>query len=272
MSLNLGIIASSKAASGGGGGTDADAQAFFNRVTAAGGTLSATEQSAVNTFVVSMKANSLWSLMKVIYPFVGSSAASCAQNLKSSSFTGAFTNAFTFIGGIKGAGTSFFNTNFRTQADWTSTSNAAMGFVSATNEPGGFIIDMGAAANPFNIDNSSAICSSYSGTFFAGVNCTSVAPGVTNPNTIGFFVTSRISTTSYSKYKRGSSTINSTNTDAIGANINAFIYLSANNAPPNATLFSTKLYNFCFLGDGLTQAQVDTFWSIIQTLNTTLGR
>jgi len=41
---------------------DPDAAAFFARVTAAGGTLTATEQTAVNTLVVTMKANSLWTL------------------------------------------------------------------------------------------------------------------------------------------------------------------------------------------------------------------
>lgn len=269
MSIKLGILASSVAVNT----TDPDALAFFNRVTAAGGTLTITEQSAVNQLVLSMKANSLWTLMKVIYPFVGSSAAACSQNLVSASFTSTFVNPWTFTSaGIQQFGTSYMNTNFNQQGNWTSTSNGSMGFVSATNEPGGFIIDMGAAANPFNIDNSSAICCSYSGTFFAGINCTSIAPGVSNASTIGFFVTSRLSSTSYSKYKRGSSTINSTNTDAIGSNINAPIYLSANNAPPNATLFSKKLYNFCFLGDGLTQGQVDTFWTIIQTFNASLGR
>jgi hypothetical protein len=211
--------------------------------------------------------------MKVIYPFVGSSAAACSQNLVSSSFTSTFVNPWTFTSaGIQQFGSSYMNTNFNQQGNWTSTSNGSMGFVSASNQPGGFVIDMGAAANPFNIDNSSAICTSYQGTFFAGLNCTSIGPGVTNPNTIGFFVTSRLSTTSYSKYKRGSSTINSTNTDAIGANINASIYLSANNAPPNATLFSTKLYNFCFIGDGLTQTQVDDYWTLLQTFNSSLGR
>jgi hypothetical protein len=48
------------------GGFDADAQAFFDRVTAAGGTLSATEKTAVNTLVVTMKADGTWTPMKAI--------------------------------------------------------------------------------------------------------------------------------------------------------------------------------------------------------------
>jgi hypothetical protein len=71
-------------------GYDSDAQAFFDRVTTAGGSLSTTEQDAVNTLVVQMKADGIWTKMKAVYPMVGASAAACAQNLKSSSFTGSF--------------------------------------------------------------------------------------------------------------------------------------------------------------------------------------
>jgi hypothetical protein len=77
-------------------GFDTDAQAFFDRVTTAGGTLSATEQNAVNTLVVGMKADGIWTKMKAIYPMVGASAAACAQNLKSASFTGTLYGANTF--------------------------------------------------------------------------------------------------------------------------------------------------------------------------------
>jgi hypothetical protein len=69
-------------------GYDSDAQAFFDRVTTASGSLSTTEQAAVNQLVLDLKANSIWTPMKAIYPMVGASAAACAQNLKSSSFTG----------------------------------------------------------------------------------------------------------------------------------------------------------------------------------------
>ena len=110
-----GIIASQIAS------VDADALAFFGRVTAAGGTLSTTEKQAVNQLVVDMKTYGIWSSMKAIYPMVGASAAACAQNLKSSSFTGTFTSGVTFAStGVTGNGTSdYFNTAYNpvTQSD-----------------------------------------------------------------------------------------------------------------------------------------------------------
>jgi hypothetical protein len=39
---------------------DVDAQAFFDRVTAAGGSLSQTEKNAVNTLTISLKSNGVW--------------------------------------------------------------------------------------------------------------------------------------------------------------------------------------------------------------------
>jgi len=102
---------------------ETDAAAFFTRVTSAGGTLTTTEQQAVNSLVIQMKADGIWSAMKAIYPMVGASAAACAQNLKSSSFTGTFTSGWTFAStGVTGNGTSaYFNTTFNPNTQLTFT-------------------------------------------------------------------------------------------------------------------------------------------------------
>ena len=252
---------------------DIDAQAYFDRVTAAGGTLTTTEKDAVNVLVLSLKLNSLWTLMKVIYPMVGSSAAACSQNLKSSSFTGTFSSGWTFSSaGITPNGSStFMNTNFNNQGNWTTTSNGSMGIISATNQTTA-VCDMGSSANIGGGSMSSTIYPSYGGTYYGGINCTSVVPGVANSNTVGFFVTSRTTSSAYSIHKRGSSTINLTTNDPVGTNPNMNIYLGAGNQSGTAILFSLKQYTFCFIADGLTQAQVDTYWNILQTFNTSLSR
>ena len=61
-----------------GGSVDPDAQAF---ITAAGIT-DPTQQSAINTLVVGLKADNLWTSMQAIYPFVGGTASSHKYNLK----------------------------------------------------------------------------------------------------------------------------------------------------------------------------------------------
>ena len=46
---------------GGGGGGDADATAYINAVLAAGGELSAGQQTAINTFFVDLKSDGIYS-------------------------------------------------------------------------------------------------------------------------------------------------------------------------------------------------------------------
>jgi hypothetical protein len=254
-------------------GDDPDVQAFLSRVTVAGGTLSIIERSAINTLVTSLKSAGIWTLMKAIYPMVGASAAACAQNLKSSSFTGIFNGGWTYtsLGATSNGSNTFFNTNFLNQGAWTSTSNGSMGFISRTNQTGTNPCDMGSGTIGTGGD-SSTIYSNFAGNFYGGLNCTAVTPGSPNSDTIGFFATSRISSTQYSIYKRGSSTINLTTTDSVGANPNNNIYLGAGNNAGTAQSFSAKQYNFCFIGDGLTQAQIDTYYNILLTFNNSLSR
>jgi hypothetical protein len=258
-------------------GIDPDAQAFFDRVTAAGGTLSATEQSAILTLVADLKDDGLWTKMKAIYPMVGASAAACAQNLKSSSFTGSFTAGWTFAStGVTPNGTSaFFDTGFNNQSNWTSTSNGSMGFISRTNPEVSSRCDMGSGENIGTGANSSTIYSRLTGdVFFTGLNCISVLPSSSNSDSIGFFVTSRITSTTHTRHKRGSSTIDLSITQSIGSNPNKTIYLGAgNNALTNAASnFSNREFDFAFIGDGLIQTEVDDYWTALQTFNSTLSR
>jgi hypothetical protein len=103
---------------------DVDAQAFFDRVTTAGGVLTATERTAINTLVTSLKSANIWTAMKAIYPMVGASAAACAQNLKSSSFTATFSSGWTIAStGVVGNGTNaFMDTGFNTNTNLVKTS------------------------------------------------------------------------------------------------------------------------------------------------------
>ena len=252
-------------------GVDTDAQAFFSRVTAAGGTLSATEQSAIIQLVSDLKSAGIWTLMKTMYPMVGASAAACAQNLKSSSFTGTFNGTWTFAStGITGNGTNaYMETNFNQQGSWTSTSNGSMGFVSATNNTTN-VIDMGSVVLNDFLSGGSVLW--VGTTYYSSLNGDVATPGDANASTIGFFVATRTISTEHRRYKRGSSVINRTIVDGIPANINRSITLGAGRDQSGIGYFSAKRYNFCFIGDGLTEAQVDSYWTILQTFNTSLSR
>ena len=60
---------------------DPDAQAFFDAITTAGGTLTTTEKDAVNDLVVGLKADSIWADLHCVYPLVGGTETSTSFNL-----------------------------------------------------------------------------------------------------------------------------------------------------------------------------------------------
>lgn len=78
---------------GGGATYDADSQAYFDAVTAVGGTLGLIEKNAVDAWVVATKADGTWGRMKGAYPFLGGVAAAVGINLRQ---PGAFTMTFPY--------------------------------------------------------------------------------------------------------------------------------------------------------------------------------
>ena len=134
-------------------GYDPDAQAFFDRVTTAGGTLTTTEQNATNQLVLDMKSAGIWSAMKAIYPMVGASAAACAQNLKSSSFTGTFTSGWTFAStGVTPNGTNAYMDTGVNLNTMNSISDMSYGYYCRTNNTSNGSFGWGAptSLSPFN--------------------------------------------------------------------------------------------------------------------------
>lgn len=116
---------------------DSNAQAF---ITAAGIT-NPTQQNAINTLVLGLKTDSLWTKMLAIYPFVGGTATSCKYNLKNPLDTDAafrlnFVNAWTFSNnGIQPNGVdTYANTFFIPANNWIGNiGNSSVSAYSRTN-------------------------------------------------------------------------------------------------------------------------------------------
>jgi len=245
---------------GGGGGFDADAQAFFDRVTTAGGTLSETEKTATNTLVVQMKADGVWSSMKAIYPMVGASAAACAQNLKSSSFTGTFTSGWTFAStGVTGNGTSAtMNTSLNPSVS-LSASSVHLSFYSRTNanEP----------KYDFTAGQDYGILL-YQNIFYVNLTNTGVYTATFGlANTTGFYIGSRTNNTNVNGYRNSSKVIN--NASLVSNLVNDNLYLSSRGG---GSLFSSKQCAFASVGDGLDDTQASNFYTAVQAFQTTLSR
>ena len=250
-----------------GGGFDADAQAYFSRVTTAGGTLTTTEKNAVNQLTIDMKAAGIWTSMKAVYPMVGASAAACAQNLKSSSFTGTFSSGWTFAStGVTPNGTSaYMNTGLNPSTQLTQ-NNVSVSFYSRTNSDG-VRCDIGCADSAAGL-KTIAIYARLSNNILADINSPSSRISVSNLNSTGFYLTRRTANNIFKLDKNSVNIGNNTTTDnAVMPNFN--IYLGN---IPFFSQYSNRENAFTSIGDGLTDAQASAFYTNVQTFQTTLSR
>jgi hypothetical protein len=244
---------------------DADAVAFFQRVSDATGTLSLTEKQAVNQLVLDLKANSLWTPMKAVYPMVGASAAACAQNLKSSSFTGSFSSTgWTFAStGVTGnAVSSTFNTNLNPFNDLAS-SNSNHQSIYVRNTTNGTYVDIGQI--DFN--------------WLTTVSFTTLGYFCYNPNntntlnqSAGTFtnlsINTRRSSTDLTYFKNNSKIQTTTNNNS-AAFTNGNVHIGS---AGGVSYFTDRQYAFASIGDGLTDTQASNLYTAVQAFQTTLSR
>jgi hypothetical protein len=243
---------------------DADAQSFFSRVETAGGSLTTTEQTATNQLVLDMKSAGIWSSMKAIYPMVGASAAACAQNLKSSSFTGTFTSGWTFAStGVTGNGTSaYMDTGLISNTSMNYNSQSY--FIYKTTVQSGNFCDFGVSdltgdsiamflSNGWNVINEFLLTASFTSSTLAGA-----------------YILNRNNSNDKKLFRNGS--LFETKTNAATNLTLGNVYLSARNAAGTADFFTNTQTRFFSIGDGLTDTQASNFYTAVQAFQTTLAR
>jgi hypothetical protein len=247
-------------------GFDTDAVAFFNRVTAAGGTLSATEKLAVDTLVKQMKADGTWTPMKAIYPMVGASAAACKQNLKSSSFTGTFTSGWTFAStGVTGNGTSAYM-DTQLSPNTTMNFNSQSYFIYKTTVQAATVSEFGVSSandvsngvqlflnNGWNTINEFV----FSGTF-------------TSRTVAGAYILNRNNSNDKKLFVNGS--LFETKTSSAANYTLQNIWLGCRNNAGSGQFFTNTETRFFSIGDGLTDTQASNFYTAVQAFQTTLLR
>jgi hypothetical protein len=260
-----------------GGGTDADAQAF---ITAAAIT-DATQQSAINTLVVDLKAYGIWTKMKALYPFVGGTASTHKFNLKDPRdldaafrlvFSGGWTHSST---GALPNGTNAYADTFITPNSVFSSNNAHGSFYSRSNTAQSQRTSFGCydtAGQPVF-----ALLLNYSVTvkMYTGLGDGNyVVSGITNTDTTGFYSTSRTANNSLILKKNGLTVGSNTNTVIV----NSFpstkkLLISAINPTGNPIAeFDNKQVAFTSFGDGLTDTEAANLYTAVQAYQTTLSR
>ena len=248
-------------------GFDTDAQAFFDRVTTAGGTLSATEKDAINTLVINLKNYSIWSKMKAIYPMVGASSAACSQNLKSSSFTGTFNGGWTFAsnGVTPNGSNAFMNTGLNAFAELQLNSVHFSNYLPNFTTTNG--ADIGLIAGD---DGLYAFYNAFGNASFIRTNdqqnTFSTGQGTAN----GFRLVTRTASNLSKSYVNNTNTY--TSSEPSNAVPNQNIYLAARNSNGEAANFSNRRQSFVSIGDGLTDTEASNIYTAVQAFQTTLSR
>lgn len=249
---------------------DADWVAFYNRVIAAGGSLSTTEQDATLQLVLDLKDYGIWAKMKAIYPIVGASAAACSQNLKSSSFTGSFTSGWTFSStGVTPNGTSAYMDTGLNMASELSQNNVHISVYLRTDITAVTVAIGGSGAG---LNNGVYIYPKLTGNYayfsaFNNTNGNSDANIVTA--SLGLFVSSRIISTSEEFFWN---TLKKSNTNSSTTPASKNIYIGANNNNGTATNFDNRESAFASIGEGLTDTEASDFYDVVQAFQTTLSR
>lgn len=248
--------------------TDSNAAAFFTRVTTAGGTLTSTEQSAVDTLVKSLKSNGIWTKMKAIYPMVGASAAACRQNLKSASFTGTFTAGWTFASsGATPNGTSAFMDTGLNQSTNLLQTNGEIGAYLRTNIVGTYV-DMGC----YDTSDYSLITKLSDNDFYGRIASVDVNSNYQPPTTLGLFSIKANGANSAKFVRNGVIVATKVTTNIILSNLNIGIGAGINTSFPTGRFYSPRQTAFNYISDSLTDAENANLYTAVQAFQTSLSR
>lgn len=248
---------------------DPDAQAF---ITAAGIT-DPTQQTAINTLVVSLKANGIWSKMKAIYPFVGGTAASHKWNLKDprdldAAFRLVFSGGWTHsANGATPNGTNAWANSFLTPSTSLTINNTHLSVYSRSSSGSGIDIGATSVTDTLNL----FLAQSYFLNFYAD-SYSSSSRFTLSGQTLGQLTISRTATNSFKAFKNNAQ-IGSTITSTSGTLPTWPIYIGANNRDNVSVIgYSPRQLAFSTIGDGLTDTNIANLYTAIQTFQTTLSR
>lgn len=252
---------------------DSDVAGFVSRVYTAGGTLSYTEVTATETLVADLKSYGIWTAMKAVYPMVGASAAACAQNLVSSSFTGSFTSGWTFAStGATPNGTSaYMDTNYSPSVNSTITDNHFMMYLPSVSIPSGYTCDLGA----FSADYNSRFGTGYYQNPSLDTTNFDVRKRTTVSNSLigsGFILYSRSASNLAKVYFNNSIVATDSSSTLSYGFPNITVYLGALHLGTTTVSYSDRRNAFASMGDSLTDTQASNFYTAVQAFQTTLSR
>jgi hypothetical protein len=246
--------------------TDPDATAFLT----AAGITDPTISTAINTLVVDLKAQSLWTKMKAIYPIVGGTASTHKFNLKDprdldAAFRLQFFGGVTHnSNGITSNGTNAYADTFLNDLTHLGNDNKSISMyirnVITVGSPMGVITSGGTVSNRFYPE--------FSGLDYSTLGLIQSGRSVAGLQK-GFFTLSKSIPGSFKYYRPGTTTITVTGTNQ--SNLNANYYLLGSNNM-GTTEFSLANLAFASIQESLNDTEEANFRTAVIAFETTLSR
>ncbi len=262
-----------------GGGGDVDANAYIAAVTTSGGTLSAGDETAIQTLYTDLKAGSLYTKLKLMYPIMGGTPSSHGvEGIDPSDVNKPLTyqGVLTGTANHTAAGMSVFATEFGIAKNnispatlLTTANDSSIGYylTSAVATGGGFFVG--------NTQNSSGANTRWQ--IYFATNDVYLVIGTTNfalynngalPN--GRWIGTRRTDSDLELYKNGSSVATNTGTSTNNLSIYPMSIFGADGSPNSNQTRGTC--GFLFFGLSLTDAEASSLDVIIDDFLTTIGR
>ena len=252
---------------------DVNAAAYMSAVTAAGGTLTSPNQTAINNLFLSLKSNSLYSKLYAMYPFTGGIAASNKFNaLNPVDTDGAFRITFsggwthTTSGATANGTNSLGNTHCNSITTLTDFNKSYILYQSQTAPNGSGwegMWDTG-PSGVFGINLQTG------GQLGLGLNFLSGGLGIPSPYKNSYIASIR-SSTDKKLYVNGTQFYSRTNADPAYTGTLKY-YIGCMNEKGSPNYYNNYIYNFHALGQGLTAGEAATLNTIINTYITAMGR
>lgn len=248
--------------------SDADAQAFINAAVIT----DITQANAINTLVISLKNNNIWTKMKAIYPMVGGTATTHKWNLKDPrdldsayrlSFIGGGTHSAT--GYLPNGTTAYADTFLVPSTSGILLNSTHISYYSRTNTNTGVDI---ASQYVTGDAGMTYLWVRDSGSSYSRINTLSNDYIQTNADGRGLYLSSRVLNGSIYFYKNNVKTIlnqSSTGLPTRSIDIGSGSFDSSRN-------FGSKECAFASIGDGLFDSDSTNLYNAVNTFQIALGR
>lgn len=245
-------------------GYDANAASFISTA----GITDLTQQSAINTTVLALKAAGLWTKIYALYPMVGGTATTHKYNLiNPATYTLTFNGTWTHSanGAFPNGSTGYATTGFTPSSVMTA-NNTSLFYFSRTDANNNSVV----LGSTVSATQQLRIQARNAGSVFTAHYDATNQPTGAITDSLGLITTSKIASNDAAVFK-GKYLVNRSTTCA-GTLPNIQIYIGAANAAGTATNFTTRGTTFCGIAQGLTPTEVASLNAIAENYNYLLNR